>query len=82
MHRDDELVVNRITEEIPTTLRGFKGHPLCAASVSCFISKFTCGLTTLSMFWNALTARPDHLTKAPEFGTFPGGAVYSLREVL
>lgn len=27
---DDELVVNQFTEGMPTTIAGFKGHPLCA----------------------------------------------------
>ena len=38
---DDELVVNQFTEGMPTTLGGFKDHPLCAASVSFLASKFT-----------------------------------------
>ena len=28
---DDELVVNQFTEGMPTTIGGFKGHPLCAS---------------------------------------------------
>jgi len=28
---DDELIVNQFTEGMPTTISGFKDHPLCAS---------------------------------------------------
>jgi hypothetical protein len=28
---DDELIVNQFTEGMPSTMSGFKDHPLCAS---------------------------------------------------
>ena len=47
---DDELVVNQFTEGMPTTLGGFKDHPLCAASVS--FSRVQAHTSLLAMCWN------------------------------
>jgi xeroderma pigmentosum group C-complementing protein len=40
---DDELIVNQFTEGMPTTMTGFKDHPLC---VSCLFSDFTSCLSS------------------------------------
>ena len=77
---DDELVVNQFTEGMPTTLGGFKDHPLFVTSISCFAF----GLTRSPSYVLERHLLRDQIISedARELGTFRGESVYSRSQVL
>lgn len=76
---DDELIVNQFTEGMPTTMSGFKDHPLCVthSSIYSLFKPKSSYVLERHLLRDQVISQDAH-----ELGKFRGEPVYSRSQVL